>query len=620
MPPRATDDRDQGRARDWWNQVAAESSGPQVVNDSKTPSGRVHVGALRGVLIHDAVHRALESQGAHSKYIFGSDDYDPLDELPAGHAEYFTPYLGKPLCDVPAPPGSDASDIAEHYIGEFFEIFDELGVQAERYRMRDVYRSGRFDEAIDAILRRADVVRDIDRRVAGTQRPDDWFPLQVVCENCGRIGTTRVTAYDGELVTYSCEPDLVKWATGCGHRGTASPFLGNAKLSWKLEWVAKWHDFDITIEGAGKDHNTVGGSRDVASACLKAIFDEEPPRNVPYEFFLVGGAKMSSSRGIGVAARDMADFLPPELLRFLMIRSFPNRTVDFTPTEQKVVRLFDDFDAVRRSADEQAEAGSDGRAAVDLYSLAEVHDKRPYFVPPFHLVLALVQLVHRDLMAEAAALKGDELTEVDRSRIERRAAAAEFWLEHFADEADRLQLQQEMPVEMVASLRPRQRAFLNQLADDLAAVPWTAEAIQNEIFDRARLTPLPAREAFQALYRVLFARESGPRAGNVIAYLDSTWVLERLAAVSAPAEEYWSETALDEEAVVAWFERHREDVTSVEATLRSSDGLAVVDFEVSLADGKRHVVRLASGTPAAVDRIGERFAWQIPTAGAEPAR
>ena len=34
----------------------------EVVNDSKTPSGRVHVGAVRGVIIHDVVYRALKSR------------------------------------------------------------------------------------------------------------------------------------------------------------------------------------------------------------------------------------------------------------------------------------------------------------------------------------------------------------------------------------------------------------------------------------------------------------------------------------------------------------------------------------------------------------------------------
>ena len=78
----------------------------QTINDSKTPSGRVHVGALRGVLIHDAVYRMLKERNIPVRYLFGVDDYDPLDELPYGKNELFEKYLGMPLCQVPAPPDS----------------------------------------------------------------------------------------------------------------------------------------------------------------------------------------------------------------------------------------------------------------------------------------------------------------------------------------------------------------------------------------------------------------------------------------------------------------------------------------------------------------------------------
>ena len=40
---------------DWADELAASVDGPQVVNDSKTPSGTVHVGSLRGPVILDAI-------------------------------------------------------------------------------------------------------------------------------------------------------------------------------------------------------------------------------------------------------------------------------------------------------------------------------------------------------------------------------------------------------------------------------------------------------------------------------------------------------------------------------------------------------------------------------------
>ncbi|MBY0262895.1 MAG: lysine--tRNA ligase, partial [Phycisphaerales bacterium] len=320
--------------------------GVHIINDSKTPSGRAHVGSLRGVLIHDAVYRALKAKGIAVKYRFGCDDYDPVDELPHGMKEHFQQYLGQPLCNTPAPPGSNATDMADHFITDFWSVFKDLGVECEFYRMRDVYRSGQFNEAIDRILSSAERVREIYKEVSNSDRPRGWLPFQAICENCGRIGTVECTNYDqaAHTVEYHCRPDLVEWAKGCGHKGKVSALDGKGKLPWKLEWVAKWATFPVTIEGAGEDHNTKGGSRDVAAHCLKAIYGREAPLNIPYGFILIGGRKMSSSKGLGVTAREMADFLPPEILRYLMIRTRPKSQANFEPTEEALVKLFNEMD------------------------------------------------------------------------------------------------------------------------------------------------------------------------------------------------------------------------------------------------------------------------------------
>jgi lysyl-tRNA synthetase class 1 len=217
----------------WVDEVLAQvpSNTPQIINDSKTPSGRVHVGALRGVIIHDAIFRALRARGVEARYLYGVDDYDPVDEIPAGERVHVERYLGQPLCNVPPPAGSTAPDMAEHYIREFFDVFDkQLGVKPEIYRMRDVYRSGHFDEAIDRILKSSDAVRAVYKEVSGSSRDRSWHPFQVICEQCGRIGTTEVFAYEGGEVVYYCNPTLVKWARGCSYRGKVAPFNGKGKL------------------------------------------------------------------------------------------------------------------------------------------------------------------------------------------------------------------------------------------------------------------------------------------------------------------------------------------------------------------------------------------------------
>ena len=64
---------------DWADELASRVSGPQVVNDSKTPSGTVHVGSLRGPVILDVIARALRANGHETTLLYGVDDMDPMD-------------------------------------------------------------------------------------------------------------------------------------------------------------------------------------------------------------------------------------------------------------------------------------------------------------------------------------------------------------------------------------------------------------------------------------------------------------------------------------------------------------------------------------------------------------
>lgn len=602
----------------WCDQLLEKIEGPQIINDSKTPSGRAHVGALRGPLMHDAIFRTLKAKGVPVRYLFGVDDYDPVDEIPYGEREHFESFLGAPLCNTPPPPGSKATDMAEHFISEFFSVFAELGVQPEFYRMRDIYRTGKFNETIDVILRHAQVVRRIYKEVSGAERPDTWHPFQVICERCGRIGTTEVTAYDGKEVTYECKPDLVKWAKGCGHRGKMSPFDGKGKLPWKLEWCAKWKTFPVTIEGAGQDHSTKGGSRDVAMACLRAIFGQEPPLNCPYEFFLVGGAKMSSSKGVGVSARGMTDFLPAEILRFLMIRTPPRQHVNFEPTEVHIVKVFNEFDRLHHRYFHDPKVTADERR---VYELSCVAPKTDHWVADFQLVTALIQLPHLDVVKELEKRKGSPFTNLERTHLDLRIRAAKYWLANYATDEEKTRLQEILPVR-AQELTPTQRSFLQTFAGLLPQTQWTGAALQAAVFSAARLTPIDQPTAFKALYRVLLDREAGPKAGNLLSFLSREFVTRRCAELPVDKYKFWEETAISDEAFEQWLAKEKPNITALSSKFiflsvgrdlpanplgqHHEHGMGIIEFFATLTDGKTYCKRVIFERFKSLDTSAEK--------------
>jgi lysyl-tRNA synthetase, class I len=520
----------------WADEIAGLVSGPQIVNDSKTPSGTVHVGSLRGVVLHDAIRRAVQEAGQNVEFRYGVEDLDPMDAQSLLTADAVQRYMGVPLAHVPAPAGSAQPNYARHFAGLFLQTFADLGIQPQLYWMSEQYLSGAMDPFIERALDRADTILHIYRTVSTVHHPADWLPLHVICENCGRIGTTHVSGWDGREVGYECRPDLVEWATGCGNRGRVSPFGGRAKLVWNVDWAARWGLVSATIEGCGKDLATAGGSRDRADAISRQVFEREPPLNVPYEFLNIGGRKMSTSRGKGAAAHQMAEVLPPTILRFLFLRYRPNRAIEFDPAGETIPRLFDEFDRIA-----QAVAGlpTKGELPPDperIFALslarpaADLAEEAGRYRPPFAHLALLLQVPGRGIIERLAAEKGAPLDAQEVQQAEERIAAARAWLAHFAPPEARLAIAYTALPDSVSALAPEQRYYLAALAAAARqAQPSTGETWQALIFELARRHELRPGLAFEAVYRAFLDRPNGPRAGWLLASLPAAFVAERLA-------------------------------------------------------------------------------------------
>ena len=523
---------------DWADELAAQvrDHGPQVVNDSKTPSGTVHVGSLRGPVILDVITRALRANGVETTLLYGVDDLDPMDAQALLTPDAIEREMGRPLAHVPDPVGDCHVSYARHFAGVFIDTFAGLGIHPDRYYwMSDIYPTGDLDPFIRIALDRAALVREIYRRVANVQHPDSWHPLGVICPTCGKIGTTIVTAWDGERVYFECRENLVAWAHGCGTNGWISPFGGNAKLPWNLEWAAQWSHFGVTIEPCGKDLSTAGGSRDRSDAIAREVFEREPPLNVPYEFLNIGGKKMSTSKGRGAAAHTMAEVVPPEQLRFLFLRPRPNQAIEFDPEGTDAIpRLFDEFDRFAAATAGQEVKGEipPGFEATFGYSLldpsADVSTEAVAFRPAFSHLAMLLQIPGVDVAARVEAEKGNALTNREREIFDERAAAARAWLDSYAPDRARLAVQATLPA-AAGDLDADQRAFLAGLADAASfSVPSGGDAWQAAIFAAATVAGVPAGRAFAAIYQAFLDRPNGPRAGWLLAGLEPSFVINRL--------------------------------------------------------------------------------------------
>lgn len=481
------------------------------VDDAKTPSGKVHVGSLRGVVVHDLAYKALKAVGVKAKYTYIFDNHDPMDALPIYLPKNeYEKYLGLPLFKVPSPE-KGYKNYAEYYALDFKNVFNKIGCNPEILWTADLYTSGKMNPLIKECLDKASEIRKIYGELYEKKIPENWYPFQPYCQNCGKVSTTKAYEWDGKKVYYECAVDAVNWTKGCGFKGKMSPFSDEkgivGKLPWKVEWAARWKALGVTVEGAGEDHMSKGGSHDLASMICERVINYPAPYPLPYGFFLIGGKKMSSSKGHGSPAADMLEILPPEILRFLMVKTKINQQINFDPSGDTIPILFDEY--------QKAGDAYFGKKNDDFAKIFELSQIAGIKKPPEIRFSSLVQLVQMPNKEE----------EIVREGWEEWAKYAKVWVEKFAPESEKFFVQEKLP-EGAKKLSGLQRKFLLRISKELKK-NWKPEDLQMNLFEWAKEMNLSSKDAFSSIYLTLLNKKFGPKAGWIILSLDKKFVEKR---------------------------------------------------------------------------------------------
>ena len=127
------------------------------------PSGLPHIGTFGEVVRTTMVRQAFELMSDIPTRLFCfSDDMDGLRKVPDNvpNQELLRQHLGKPLTAVPDPFGEYES-FGHHNNARLRRFLDSFGFEYEFQSSTEWYRSGRFDEALLAVLRNYDAVMEV---------------------------------------------------------------------------------------------------------------------------------------------------------------------------------------------------------------------------------------------------------------------------------------------------------------------------------------------------------------------------------------------------------------------------------------------------------------------------
>ncbi|MCW4037003.1 MAG: lysine--tRNA ligase, partial [Candidatus Bathyarchaeota archaeon] len=287
-------------------------------------SGFPHIGSLGDALRNYAVAMAVRVQGYSSELIAFSDDKDGLRKVPAGLPEEMEKWLGFPVSDIPDIFGDCHESFGYHMSSLLLEALDITGAEYTPMSGTKVYEGGVLNDEILTIMENSQRCGEIIKEELGQEKYTEALPYFPVCDSCGRIYTTNSYGYlpEEHKVLYRCQGMEVKgrWLHGCGHEGEADVLAGEGKLTWKVEFAARWRALDIRFEAYGKD---IADSVRVNDRICREILDYEPPMHAQYELFLDrGGARISKSAGNVFTPQVWYRYGSPQSLNLLIFKRF----------------------------------------------------------------------------------------------------------------------------------------------------------------------------------------------------------------------------------------------------------------------------------------------------------
>jgi lysyl-tRNA synthetase class 1 len=541
------------------DEVITEAEGrrlgkPVVVASGLSPSGPIHLGNLREVMIPHLVADELRRRDVGCVHILSWDDYDRFRKVPVGADPSWSQHIGKPLTSVPAPAGSPYPNWAEHFKAPMVEALARLGVEYQGISQTEQYTSGAYREQIllamrereriDAVLgryrtkakpgaaaRKQGSIGELEAAAAeaaaegsGAASEDDggttrgYFPYKPYCSACERDLTT-VTAYDDitTALAYTC---------ACGHAETvrlAEHHRG--KLVWKVDWPMRWAYEGVLFEPSGVDHQSPGSSFVIGGKLVEEVFGGQQPIGPMYAFVGISGmAKMSSSKGGVPTPTDALQIMEEPLLRWLYVRRKPQQsfTIAF---DQEIQRLYDEWDALeRRVADGTASAADANSHDRAVRTAARELPRTPRPLP--YRTLASVADITTGNQEQTLRILSDldpdhPLGSLDelRPRLDR----AQTWVDTQLPADQRTRLREQPDTQMLSSLSDPERRSLDLLLagldahwslDGLSSLVYAVPKLQAGLAADAKPTPelkAAQRSFFARVYWLLIGRDTGPR-------------------------------------------------------------------------------------------------------------
>jgi lysyl-tRNA synthetase class 1 len=473
-----------------------------------TPSGKIHIGNFREIITVFLVAQALKDKGKKVRFIYSWDDYDRFRKVPKNIPKDFEKYLGMPVSDIPDPFGKEKS-YARYLEKELEDAIKPLNLNPEFIYQNEKYKKCEYAKEIRFTLRNRKKIRKILNEYRKEPLPENWIPLNVYCKKCKK-DTVIITGYDEEYtITYECT---------CGEKGKIDFRKdGSVNLPWRVDWPMRWYYENVNFEPAGKEHHTHGGSFTTSKEIIKEVWVRNPPTTAKYDFITIKGAggKMSSSLGNVILPKDVLEVYEPEIMKYLFVT--PRLNTEFAISfDLDVIKVYEDFDRTERIYYKK-EKVSDTKYKIEkrnyeLSSIKKIPKKIP-FQPSFRHLTNILLMNELDIKKTIKYYEKHLKTKFDQERLNIRANCAKNWLEKYAPEEFKYEINKKTPKIKVPK---KYKEAFKEISGVLKNKKYEEKELHQEFYEIITKYELNNKEFFEYAYKILINKSKGPKLARFI--------------------------------------------------------------------------------------------------------
>jgi len=511
----------------WADQTAAEiikarpNKKEYIVATGATPSGTLHVGNFREFIMGDFIAKALRDKGKKAVHYHYWDDYDVFRKIPLNMPKQniLKKNLKKPLTSIPDVIDNKHKNYAEHHKAEFEKYLPIVGVNPTFLSNTQQYKKCIMAKEMKTALENKDKIKEILNKFRKEDLEESWLPISVYDEE---------TDIEAEEIEYPGDYKL-KYKDQKGKYKTFDfRKKGLAKFKYRIQVPAFWHYKGVDFESAGKDHYAAGGVFNTARLIAKDVYKIDHAFGFGFGWISIKGkGQFASSAGIVVTLKEILEVYEPSIVRWLFAGSRPYSEFAIS-FDLDVLKYYEDFDKVERIYfDKEKTEEKEKIKQKRIYELSaiEIPKKMP-FQPSFRHLTNVYQLYQGDF--EKIKKYYDLKNKQDEEKLKLRTECVKNWLEKYAPEDMKFEIQEKVSDEVKKSLTKEQKKALQILKQRLKTKKYNEQSLYEDFINICNEANVKPKEFFQAAYKVLLNKEKGPKLAGFIMLLGKKRILELL--------------------------------------------------------------------------------------------